>query len=161
VGGTEWANAFLSHLETRRFSPATVRAYAHRLWETARRLEWSYYWARSVIDQFVPAVIAWSYTPIGKLDKETLDNFAAALEEVTSASATTLRQWRGRLFGLRQLLFECGQLPKPPKRGPDGVVALGEVGAGEIVDPGCQIARVSSSKAARTRRFIISSAPSS
>lgn len=95
----------------------------HRLWETARRLEWSYYWARSVIDQFVPAVIAWSHTPIGKLDKETLDGFAAALEEVTSASATTLRQWRGRLFGLRQLLFECGQLPKPPKRGPDGASA--------------------------------------
>jgi integrase len=94
-----------------------------RLWETARRLGWSYYWARSVIDQFAPAVIAWSHTPIRALDKETLDGFAAALEEVTSASATTLRQWRGRLFGLRQLLFECDQLPKPPKRGPDGASA--------------------------------------
>jgi integrase len=93
------------------------------LWETARRLEWSYYWARSVIDQFVPAVIAWSQTTIRELDAEACQGFAAALDEVTSASAATLRQWRGRLFGLRQLLFECGQLPGPPKRGPVGASA--------------------------------------
>jgi site-specific recombinase XerD len=90
------------------------------LWATARRLEWSYYWGRSVIDQFVPAVIAWSQTPIASINAETLAGFATALEEVTSASATTLKQWRGRLFGLRQLLFECGQLPQPPQRGPVG-----------------------------------------
>jgi integrase len=94
-----------------------------RLWQTARRLGWSYYWGRSVIDQFVPAVIAWSHKEIRDLDAGTLDSFAAALGEVTSASATTLRQWHGRLFGLRQLLFEYGQLPGPPKRGPDGASA--------------------------------------
>ena len=94
-----------------------------RLWETARRLGWSYYWARSVIDQFVPAVIAWSQATIPGIDAEILDDFAAALGEVTSASATTLKQWRGRLFGLRQLLFEHGQLPEPPKRGPSGASA--------------------------------------
>src|SRR5262249_6715322 len=90
---------------------ATVRqlwaAEFERLWETARRLGWSYYWGRSIIDQFVPAVIAWSHSAIGDLDARTLDGFATALSEVTSASATTLKQWRGRLFGLRQLLFEC------------------------------------------------------
>jgi integrase len=91
-----------------------------RLWETARRLGWSYYWSRSVIDQFVPAVLAWSQTSIGELNGPTLDGFTVALDEVTSASATTLKQWHGRLFGLRQLLFECGQLPEPPKRGPAG-----------------------------------------
>jgi integrase len=91
-----------------------------RLWETARRLGWSYYWGRSVIDQFIPAVIAWSQTTIPGIDAQALDAFAAALGEVTSASATTVRQWRGRLFGLRQLLFECGQLPQPPQRGPAG-----------------------------------------
>jgi integrase len=91
-----------------------------RLWDTARRLGWSYYWSRSVIDQFVPAVLAWSHTTICELDATVLDNFAGALEEVTSASATTIKQWHGRLFGLRQLLFECGQLPQPPKRGPAG-----------------------------------------
>ena len=90
------------------------------LWEIARRLGWSYYWGRSVIDQFVPAVIAWSQTTIPGIDAQDLDGFAAALGEVTSASATTLKQWRGRLFGLRQLLFECGQLPQPPQRGPAG-----------------------------------------
>lgn len=91
-----------------------------RLWATAQRLGWSYYWGRSVIDQFVPAVIAWSQTTIPRIDAELLDSFAAALGKVTSASATTLKQWRGRLFGLRQLLFECGQLPQPPQRGPAG-----------------------------------------
>jgi integrase len=91
-----------------------------RLWERARRLRWSYYWSRSVIDQFVPAVVAWSSTPIDRLDAEQLDAFEAALGEVTSASATTRKQWHGRLFGLRQLLFECGQIPAPPKRGPTG-----------------------------------------
>jgi integrase len=94
-----------------------------RLWETARRLGWSYYWARSVIDQFLPAVIAWSQTTIPGIDAEALDRFAAALEGVTSASATTLKQWHGRLFGLRQLLFEYGQLPEPPQRGPSGASA--------------------------------------
>jgi integrase len=91
-----------------------------RLWATARRLGWSYYWGRSVIDQFVPVVIAWSQTTVPELDAGTLDGFGTALGEVTSASATTLKQWRGRLFGLRQLLFECGQLPQPPQRGPAG-----------------------------------------
>ena len=43
-----------------------------RLWETARRLGWSYYWARSVIDQFVPAVIAWSQATIPGIDAEIL-----------------------------------------------------------------------------------------
>ena len=37
--GTESANAFLSHLETRRFSPATVRAYAFDIVCLARFLE--------------------------------------------------------------------------------------------------------------------------
>jgi Phage integrase, N-terminal SAM-like domain len=39
VAGTESANAFLSHLETRRFSPATVRAYAFDIVCLARFLE--------------------------------------------------------------------------------------------------------------------------
>src|SRR5215510_3758303 len=37
--GTESANAFLSHLEIRRFSPATVRAYAFDIVCLARFLE--------------------------------------------------------------------------------------------------------------------------
>lgn len=103
---------------------ATVRqlwpAEFDRLWEAARRLGWSYYWSRSVIDQFVPAVRAWSSTPIDQLDGERLDAFEAALADVTSMSVTTRKQWHGRLFGLRQLLFECGHVPQPPKRGPSG-----------------------------------------
>ena len=46
--------------------------------------------------------------------------------------------------------------------GPGGVVALGYAEVGETVDPTVgQIARVSSSKAAITRKVIASSAPSS
>lgn len=88
-----------------------------RLWEIARRLGWSYHWTRSVIDQFVPAVVAWSSTPIDGLAGDHLDAFEAAFTDVTSASATTRKQWHGRLFGLRQLLFECGQIAVPPRRG--------------------------------------------
>ncbi len=103
---------------------ATVRqlwpADFDRLWATARRIGWSYFWSRSVIDQFVPAVVAWSSTPIDQLGIDQLDAFKAALVDVVSASATTRKQWSGRLFGLRQLLFECGQIPVPPKRGPTG-----------------------------------------
>lgn len=106
---------------------ATVRQLwpedLERLWETARRLGRSCYRGRSVIGQFVPAVIAWSQAAIPGIGAEVLDGFAAALGEVTSASATTLKQWRGRLSGLRQLLFECGQLPQPPQRGPAGAPA--------------------------------------
>lgn len=89
-----------------------------QLWEVARRLGWSYYWSRSVIDQFVPAVVAWSSMPIDQLDGDRLDTFEAALADITSASVTTRKQWHARLFGLRQLLFEGGQIAEPPKRGP-------------------------------------------
>ena len=88
------------------------------LWEVARHLGWSYYWSRSVIDQFVPAVLAWSQRRVGGIDAGCLDAFEGELGMVTSASATTRRQWHGRLFGLRQLLFELGQLPELPVRGP-------------------------------------------
>lgn len=91
-----------------------------QLWERARRLGWSYYWSRSVIDQFVPGVLAWSATRIEQISGELLDAFEVALSEVESASATTRRQWHGRLFGLRQLLFEGGQLDVPPVRGVRG-----------------------------------------
>jgi hypothetical protein len=107
------------------------------LWEVARRLGWSYYWSRSVIDQFVPAVVAWSSTPIDQLSGEGLDAFEEALGDVTSASATTRKQWHGRLFGLRQLLFECGQIDQPPTRGPRGATIedrLSSVPAAEIRD---------------------------
>jgi integrase len=106
-----------------------------QLWELARRLGWSDNWSRGVIDQFVPAVVAWSSRPIDQLKAEHLDAFESALGEVTSASATTRKQWHGRLFGLRQLLFECGQLPVPPKRGPTGATMedqLAVVSAAEI-----------------------------
>jgi len=103
-------------------SATTRRLWPHdfeRLWQSARRLNWSYYWSRSVIDQLVPAVIAWSATPITGIDANVLIGFEAELKKVSSASATTRKQWHARLFGLRQLLFESGQLPAPPKRGPD------------------------------------------
>jgi hypothetical protein len=48
-----------------------------------------------------------------------------ALAEVTSASATTRKAWSGRLFGLRQLLFEQRRLAGPPRRGPIGA-SIGE-----------------------------------
>jgi integrase len=91
-----------------------------QLWETARRLRWSYNWSRGVIDQFVPAVVAWSSKPISQLSTEQIEAFEVALGQVTTASTTTRRQWHGRLFGLHQLLFESGQIPEPPKRGSRG-----------------------------------------
>jgi hypothetical protein len=71
-----------------------------------------------VIDQFVPAVAAWSATPIDAIDTDALDRLEVALADMPSASATTRKQWHGRLFGLRVLLFNRGRLPTPPKRGP-------------------------------------------
>jgi integrase len=106
-----------------------------RLWERARRLGWSYYWGRSVIDQFLPAVLAFAAVRISGLSAELLHEFEAALAEVESASATTRRQWSGRLFGLRQLLFEEGFLEEPPRRGVRGAPIeerLGVVPAPEI-----------------------------
>ncbi len=92
----------------------------NKLWATATRLGWSYYWSRSVIDQFVPGVVAWSSVPIQHISGDLLERFEKALEDVTSASITTRKNWHGRLFGLRQLLFENGQLSVPPSRGPWG-----------------------------------------
>jgi integrase len=106
-----------------------------RLWERARQLGWSYYWGRSVIDQFLPAVLAFSATRISGLSAEALEEFETALGEVESATATTRRQWSGRLFGLRQLLFEEGALEDPPQRGVRGASIeqrLGVVPAPEV-----------------------------
>lgn len=86
------------------------------LWAKARQLGWSYNWSRSVVDQFVPSVIAWSGTPVTGLGAETLADLGAGLEDVPSAAVLTRKHWRAALFGLRQLLFEIGQLPAPPKR---------------------------------------------
>jgi len=101
---------------------ATVRrlwpAAFDELWQTTRELGWSYYWSRSVIDQFAPAVAAWSATPIDGIDADILDRLETALADMPSASATTRKQWHGRLFGLRVLLFNAGRLPTAPKRGP-------------------------------------------
>ena len=68
--------------------------------------------------QFVPAVVAWSSMPIDQIGGDHLDALEAALDDVTSASVATRKQWHGRLFGLRQLLFECSQIAEPPTRGP-------------------------------------------
>jgi integrase len=136
---------------------ATVRQLwpveLERLWELARRLGWSYYWSRSVIDQFVPAVVAWSSRRIEQLGVEQLDVFESALGEVTSASATTRKQWHGRLFGLRQLLFECGQLPVPPRRGPTGATIedqLATISAVEIRDAMARYVRARSAVLSRS-----------
>jgi len=47
---------------------ATVRHLWRRSSTSCGRLPiasvWSYYWSRSVIDQFVPGVVAWSSVPI-------------------------------------------------------------------------------------------------
>ena len=53
-----------------------------RMGEVARRLGWSYHWSRSVIDQFVPAVVAWSSTAIDQLGANHLDELEAELAEV-------------------------------------------------------------------------------
>ncbi len=109
---------------TRNLDPEGV----DRLWERARRLGWSYFWGRSIIDQFLPAVLAFSTARIGELSGELLDAFERALRDVESASATTRRQWSGRLFGLRQLLFEDGRIDAPPRRGPRGASIAGRLG---------------------------------
>lgn len=136
---------------------ATIRqlwpAEFDRLWVTARRLGWSYHWSRSVIDQFVPAVVAWSLTPSDQLGGDHLDAFEAALADVTSASATTRKQWHGRLFGLRQLLFECGQTAEPPKRGPAGATIedrLASVAAVEIREAMARYVRARSAVLSRS-----------
>jgi hypothetical protein len=124
-----------------------------RLWDVARRLGWSYNWSRGVIDQFVPAVVAWSSTPIGQLNAEHLDGFEAAFAGVTSASTTTRKQWHGRLFGVRQLLFECGQIDEPPKRGPRGATIedrLATVAAAEIRDAMARYVRARSAVLSRS-----------
>ena len=107
----------------------------NKLWATAHRLGWSYYWSRSVIDQFVPGVVAWSSVPIQHISGDLLERFEKALEDVTSASITTRKNWHGRLFGLRQLLFENGQLSVPPSRGPWGAPLEARV----VVVPAVQI----------------------
>lgn len=85
--------------------------------ETAEHLGWSAHWTRSIVDQFLPAVLAWTRKSMRDLIDEDLAAFEEALAATPAASATTRRAWRSRLFGLRQLLFECRILTHPPDRG--------------------------------------------
>lgn len=73
-----------------------------------------------MIDQFIPAVLAWCGAKMSELTEDDLERFEAELETAAAASATTRRSWCSRLFGLRQLLFEAGIIAHPPERGPFG-----------------------------------------
>ena len=83
------------------------------LWATARRLGWSYHWSRSVIDQFVPGVLAFSATKIEEISAELLDTFEQALGKVESASATTRRQWSGRSDSASSCSRTDSSMPRP------------------------------------------------
>ena len=132
--GTESANAFLSHLETRRFSPATVRAYAYDLLNFLRFLG-----QRSARFQDVVATDLfdyldwqqWSALPDGGKVVRLADRRGAAPATMNRRIAAV----RG-LFEYAVITGVRGDNPVPAARRSSGLRAkprgpLGHIGAGK------------------------------
>lgn len=129
--GVDAANAFLSHLESRAFSPATVRAYAFDLVNFARFLDERHIDVAGVVPTDVFDWIDWQSVRPGR------DNVVAITARRTSAPASVNRRVAAvRAFFEHQVLANARQdNPVPaPRRGqglrPKARGMLGHLGPG-------------------------------
>lgn len=100
-----------------------LRQTAETLWpedlpaalEVTARLGWSPKWARDVIETTC-TVMASCGCRLRELTEDHLNDFLDRLSSNPHASAATRKQWRARIFGLRQVLYELGTIAAPPYR---------------------------------------------
>jgi len=91
-----------------------------RLREAARRLGRSDAVFKELLGRTIPLVIAAFGIPLHEVSVEDLDALAQFLAETQRLTEPMRRSCRGRLFGLRQLLFEAEMLDMPPARRREG-----------------------------------------
>jgi integrase len=91
-----------------------------RLREAAQRLGRSDAQFRELLGRTIPLVIATFGVPLHQVGVDDLDGLAQFMAETQRLTESMRRSSRGRLFGLRQLLFEAGMLDTPPPRRREG-----------------------------------------
>ena len=87
-----------------------------RLHDAARRLGCSVAAFKELLGRTIPLVIAAFGVPVSEVDAEQLDGLLEFVAKTQRLSEPMRRSTRGRLFSLRQLLFEAGMLDSPPPR---------------------------------------------
>ena len=85
--------------------------------EAAARLGWSAHWREAVVRETLPLVMAWAGKGMDDLLPEDLERFGAAVADSPHATRWARRGYRARLHSVAQLLFECGVMDEPPRRG--------------------------------------------
>jgi integrase len=125
--------ADLDFLITKRFGHSAGRTVAvlyptdvARLHDAARRLGRSDAAFKELLGRTIPLVIAAFGVPVSEVDAEQLDDLLEFVAKTQRLSEPMRRSTRGRLFGLRQLLFEAGMLDSPPPRRRSGGPATRE-----------------------------------
>jgi site-specific recombinase XerD len=82
----------------------------------AQRLCWQPDWTRSVLREGFVLTLAATGRSMRQLRQEDLDELRAAIDASPLLTPFARRRRKGQLFGLAQLLFECGVLAAPPRR---------------------------------------------
>lgn len=85
---------------------------------TGLRLGWTPDWVATVLHECLAVILAWHGGTVADLDAEVLDRFDTELGESMRLSRSSRKAYRTRLASLRQVLFETGVLPDPPRRRP-------------------------------------------
>jgi site-specific recombinase XerD len=125
--------ADLDFLITKRFGHSAGRTVAvlyptdvARLHDAARRLGRSDATFKELLGRTIPLVIAAFGVPVSEVDAEQLDGLLEFVAKTQRLSEPMRRSTRGRLFSLRQLLFEAGMVDSPPPRRRSGGPATRE-----------------------------------
>lgn len=92
------------------------QAFEH-LADAGLRLGWTPEWVRTVVEECLAVIVAWSGTPVTDLTTGDLDRFAGALD-ASRLPASSVRAYRNRLASARAMLFEAGMIDTAPRRRP-------------------------------------------
>ncbi len=87
-----------------------------RLREAAQRLGRSPAVFKELLGRTIPLVVCGFGAPLSKIDHGQLDELGEFVNRTPLLSEAMRRSTRGRLFSLRQLMFEAGMLDAPPPR---------------------------------------------
>jgi len=85
--------------------------------EAGLRLGWTQEWVRTVAEECLAVIVAWSGVAVRDLTAGDLDRFATALDH-SGLPASSVRAYRNRLASARALLFEARIIDTPPRRRP-------------------------------------------
>lgn len=115
--------ADLDFLVAKRFGHSAGRTVAilHagdviRLREAAKRLGRSPVVFKELLGRTIPLVVCAFGAPLSGVSHEQLDELVEFVTTTPLLSAPMRRSTRGRLFSLRQIMFEAGMLDDPPPR---------------------------------------------